>query len=85
MQGGDSDDDAESVGSGFTSIAFEKAETSMLPPTSKPAPRERFGYWKDQVVSPSSKSVPVEGQDKVEQAKTVSITSSTPTFYVPRE
>merc|ERR1711881_535972 len=38
-KGGDSDDDAESVGSGFTSIAPEKPLYSMLPPASTPAPR----------------------------------------------
>ena len=41
-QGGDSDDDTESVGSGFTSIGFRKPNTSMLPPTSTPVPKERL-------------------------------------------
>lgn len=43
-KGGDSDDETESVGSGFTSIAPStlKASTSMLPPTSTPIPKERL-------------------------------------------
>ena len=44
QKGGDSDDETESVGSGFTSIAPStlKASTSMLPPTSTPIPKERL-------------------------------------------
>ena len=41
FQGGDSDDDAESVGSGFTSIAPEKPESSTTPPTSNITPKEK--------------------------------------------
>ena len=40
FQGGDSDDDAESVGSGFTSIAPEKPENSTVPLTSNVTPKE---------------------------------------------
>ena len=36
IQGGDSDDDNESVGSGFTSIAVEKPDNMMLPPSKPP-------------------------------------------------
>ena len=43
-KGGDSDDETESIGSGFTSIAPStlKASTSMLPPSSIPIPKERL-------------------------------------------
>ena len=41
-QGGDSDDDTESVGSGFTSIAPEKPESSTIPSTSNITPKENI-------------------------------------------